>query len=104
MRLLALLVVGCLGALAAGAGCSYDDFYEFDPVLNPVRCQEVCESFDDCVTDDYDVSSCRRRCEDAAAGDEVWEDRVGACNDCLDDGSCYVEESSCAGLCAGIVP
>lgn len=101
MRTLTPLALGTVVILGVSAGCG-DDIT--DPLTNAITCQDVCERYEDCLDEDYDVSSCRSRCEDAATDDEAWEDRLESCEACLDDRSCASAAVDCASECSGIVP
>jgi len=94
LRLVSGTVLSVLLAFAA-ASC--------DTVDQAVDCAKVCQRYDDCVDDDYDVAACRSRCEDRAANDEGFADSADACESCIDDRAC-VESFPCIGECAAIVP
>lgn len=64
-------------------------------------CGDICETFDDCVIVDIDVTDCIDRCEDYADVSEGNEEQVDLCNDCLDAMEC---SPACNDQCAGIIP
>ena len=100
LTLVALVAVGVFGA---GAGCMDEDDF-LDPFTADLRCQDVCQSFEDCVDPAYDVAACRSRCLDGTGQDEFLEERLGVCDDCLDESFCGDGIYPCSGVCAGFVP
>ena len=48
--------------LAAGAGC--------DSVDNAFDCQSVCDKYQGCFDNDYDVGACRDKCRVRSANDD----------------------------------
>ena len=92
-----LLLASAL-AFALGAGCGDN---EVDRLID---CQQICSRYSDCFDSDYDVGECRSSCEDEADADADFEDRVDACENCLDGASCTEGTASCIDECAGIVP
>lgn len=66
-----------------------------------IDCAKICNRYEDCVDDDYDVSECVDRCEDFADRNPGSAD---ACESCIDDRSCIESVFQCGGQCAGIVP
>ena len=87
-----LLTIGTVGF----SGCDKAD-EAFD-------CQSACQTYADCIDDDYDVSECASRCRDNAENDEDFSDKADACESCLDDKSCVESVFQCGGDCIGIVP
>ena len=84
-----------IGAFAVAApGCdSAEDAYD---------CHQICNRYEDCFDDGYDVDACESKCEDRADTDGYTE-QASDCESCLDDKSC-TESFACAAECAGIVP
>jgi len=102
MRTLAVLLVSTV-AFGAGAGCIFDDDF-LDPLTGDLRCHDVCESYEECVDPTYDVAACRSRCQDETEVDDDLAERLGECDDCLDDHFCGDGLYPCSGVCAGFVP
>ncbi|MCG5053285.1 MAG: hypothetical protein KA712_10040 [Myxococcales bacterium] len=69
-----------------------------------INCQRVCARYESCFDDDYDVGACRSRCETQSDEEAGFEEKVNACESCIDDESCTSATFSCATTCAGIVP
>ncbi|HEV8245603.1 MAG TPA: hypothetical protein VGP93_07535 [Polyangiaceae bacterium] len=96
-------VAACVAAaLGVTLGCN-DDLIT-DPVTSTIDCQEVCQSYQDCVGEDYDISSCRERCADNASRDDTWENRLETCKLCIDGSACLSSTFDCSDECSGIVP
>ncbi|MCB9537372.1 MAG: hypothetical protein H6704_14055 [Myxococcales bacterium] len=91
--LVAALAVG--GATACGEAAD-----EANEVIN---CAQICETYQDCVDSDLDVSDCTDRCEDRIDDDDDGRARAQMCEDCLDGRSC-AEGVACTPDCAGLVP
>ncbi|HVJ18120.1 MAG TPA: hypothetical protein VM686_22020 [Polyangiaceae bacterium] len=102
MRALTLLALATVVALGVAAGCAEDDF--LDPLSSNLDCQEVCESYEECVDPYYDVAACRSRCLDETADDDTLKDRLSDCETCLDDSFCGDGIYPCSGICAGFLP
>lgn len=81
------------------AACGADD--EID---NAVDCDAICERYAECFDESYDESACADECRDNAGRDEDYEDKVDACESCIDDESCASGLFECTDECAGIVP
>jgi hypothetical protein len=90
-----MLVSGLLMAV----GCS-----AAEEVTNTVECSSVCKRYSECFDADFDVEGCTDRCEDEADASENREQRLEACNACIDDRSCSSATFNCATECAGVVP
>jgi hypothetical protein len=69
-----------------------------------IDCAGICERYQECVEDDYDVSACTDRCEQEAENDRDFRDDTNVCNTCIEDRSCADAFLSCATDCVGIVP
>ena len=61
------------------AGCGAEDVVTTAPT-----CNDVCNRYQECFDEDYDVTGCTQDCADAAIDDEAYQDRVESCEDCLD--------------------
>jgi major membrane immunogen (membrane-anchored lipoprotein) len=81
------------------AACGADD--EID---NAVDCDSICGRYAECFDDSYDTGSCEAKCRDNASGDEDYEAKVDACDDCIDNESCAAGLFECSAECVGIVP
>ena len=76
-----------------------------DPVTNHFDCGDVCERWRDCVDSDYDVDSCRNKCEDDASDSNEKQTKLDNCAECLkNNDSCLKEGVSCASSCSAFVP
>jgi hypothetical protein len=99
-----LLDAARTGFLVAGlfvlgsAGCSTDE------IENRITCADVCNRYQECFDDDYDVSACVDRCEDDATADEEKEQRLETCEACIDDESCASALFECSTDCGQFVP
>jgi hypothetical protein len=91
-----VLAFGFFSALGCGEAV--------DEVTNTVNCASVCDRYAECFDSDFDVEGCTDRCEDDADASENREQRLEACNSCIDDRSCTSATFACATECAGIVP
>lgn len=92
-------LIALLGIGLTFAGCSDAE----DVITSAPECTDVCDRFQDCFDDDFDVVGCAQDCTDAAIDDEEFQDRVEECNACVDR-TCDAEEFTCTAVCAGIVP
>jgi hypothetical protein len=82
----------------SSAGCSTDE------IENRITCADVCNRYQECFDDDYDVSACVDRCEDEATANEQKERRLEACDDCMDNESCVSAVFECGTACGEFVP
>jgi hypothetical protein len=94
MKRALVLVTGTIAWLTA-AGC--------ESVENTISCADVCNRYQECFDDDYDVSGCTDRCEDEASADEEKEAKLEACDECIEDRSCASAVFSCTTECAGVI-
>ncbi|NLE87473.1 MAG: hypothetical protein GX607_13870 [Myxococcales bacterium] len=90
--------IGLVVLLLGLGGCGADDVVSTAPT-----CRDVCNRYQDCFDDDFDVTGCTHDCADAAIDDEAFQDRVESCEDCLDR-TCVAAAFACPAECAGIVP
>jgi hypothetical protein len=67
-------------------------------------CASICNAYQECVDDNYDVTACTSRCEDMADANESFEDKADDCQNCIDDRSCASAVFGCSTECVGIVP
>lgn len=86
--------------LLTAAACSE----AVDEGTNTVDCASVCDRYAECFESDFDVQGCTDRCEDEADASQSREERLEACNSCIDDRSCTSATFNCSTQCAGIVP
>ncbi len=93
----ALACVFLGGAVLAASGCSDDAVEEVDTALD---CTEICDHRDDCVTE-TDETECVDYCRERADDNQLTENAVEACNDCLDDTNC-TEALACWSACAAV--
>src|SRR5690349_21674688 len=81
-------------ATSLATGCGDDD--PIEAITNEVTCSDVCNRYKDCFDDGYDVDECVDRCTNDATAEEEKEDKLEACNDCIDDKSCTGAVFNCA--------
>lgn len=81
--------------LAVGCGSEVED---------RLNCGDVCNRYQDCFDEDYDVDACIDRCTNEADEDTDFSRKVDACETCIDDRACSEATFACATECAGIVP
>jgi hypothetical protein len=93
-----LIQAGIVLVIAASAlgGCS--------DAKNTITCSDVCNRYQDCFDEDYDVSSCVDRCKSRAGSDDDKQSQLNQCDACIDDKSCTAAAFSCATECVSIVP
>lgn len=82
-------------AVLAFFGCKTAD--------NAVDCQGICNRYQECFDEKYDVSDCTERCLDDASN-EGYDTQADECVRCIDDKSCTSATFTCATQCGGIVP
>ena len=85
--------------LVSVVGCSDT----VDEVKDQVDCHQVCNRYADCFDHDYDVDACEDKCESDADKGQARQDKLRACENCMDDKSC-AGSFVCADECVGIVP
>ena len=95
----------CAGFMAVGlalgaVGCSST----VDEVTNKIDCHTVCKRYADCFNSDYDVDGCTDRCENNADSSDARQNKLQACDNCIDDKSCSGAAFNCTDECVGIVP
>lgn len=98
-RILPAVFMGAIMAVAA-AGCSST----VDEISNKIDCHSVCKRYQDCFNSDYDVDGCTDKCENSADSSDARQNKLKACDDCIDDKSCAGATFNCSDECAGIVP
>lgn len=91
----ALILLAGTFALLSAAGC--------ESVSNTITCADVCNRYQECFDEDYDVSGCTDRCEAEASADEEKEAKLEACEQCIDDESCASALFECTTECAGVI-
>lgn len=89
-----LLLIAGIAAFVGGCESAAESVEE------AVECGQICEAFEDCRGDEFDVSACVDRCEDLDEGEvQVAED----CDDCLDRESVDCpDEEPCREACRAI--
>ncbi len=97
-RVYVLLFVGLCGLVAVG--CGDDD--PIEAIDEYTDCMDICNRYADCIDEDYDVGACEDRCTDKDYNND--DNRVDACETCLDDMSCTESVFACTDDCVGIVP
>jgi len=98
LALISLLGLTAAGSLACNNGVA-------DRIDNRWDCKQICQRYAECFTDEdhYDVDGCAKECADNAKDDE-FDDRVDACETCLDGRkSCAEDTIQCTDECAGVV-
>lgn len=78
-------------------------FFGCAPADNAVDCQGICNRYQECFDENYDVGDCTERCVDDASN-EGYATQADECDACIDDKSCTSATFNCATECAGIVP
>jgi hypothetical protein len=68
-----------------------------------IDCFQICDRYEECWDEGYDVSACTDECETNADTEDGYEEKASACEDCLDGRSC-AGSFPCADECIGIVP
>lgn len=86
-----------MAALAVGLVSSCDEADEL------ADCQKVCKRYGDCFGNkDYDVGSCRNKCEMEADKDKDYAKKLDVCEVCIEGLSCAAS-FGCTVECAGII-
>lgn len=85
-----------LASLLGATGCGAVD--------NAFDCNAVCTRYRDCFDRNYDVASCRTRCDNRGTATEEGRREVNRCDACISGLSCTGAVFQCAGECGGIVP
>ena len=76
-----------------------------DPITNKFDCKDVCQRYADCFKHDYDVDSCKNRCESDASKSDSKQSKLDACHDCIgEQSSCVADIASCSDSCSAFVP
>jgi hypothetical protein len=95
-RLFALIFVSAVAVSA----CSGDD----DSATAPITCASVCQRYAKCFDSNYDVGGCTTRCTEDATAKQEKQDKLDACNSCIENKSCAPAAFGCATDCAPFVP
>ena len=67
-------------------------------------CQQICDHYEECVDDSFDVSKCRSRCEERGDDDAAYDRKVDYCETCVEQNdACADTTANCAEQCASIV-
>lgn len=97
MRIRIIVLVGLIAAVSVG-GCGAEDVVTTAP-----DCTDVCDRYEECFDDDFDVVGCTADCADASIDDEDFQDRLDDCEACIDQ-TCGAPVFTCTAVCEGIVP
>jgi hypothetical protein len=82
------------------AACGSDDpITAFDRASD---CRNICNSYKECIAEDYNVDSCADDCNDMVSEEDT--DQIDDCQDCLKGNSCVESVFQCTTECAGIIP
>ena len=81
-------------SFGAMAGCS-------DEADDTIDCAQICNKYDECVTE-IDVTSCTDQCEDMADASDATRARLEECEACVEDVAC-AEATTCWADCP-VVP
>src|SRR5690606_13872111 len=73
MRIRIIVLVGLIAAVSVG-GCGAEDVVTTAP-----DCTDVCDRYEECFDDDFDVVGCTADCADASIDDEDFQDRLDDC-------------------------
>jgi hypothetical protein len=94
------LVVLALGFIGSGLlGCE-DDAEAV--TTTPTTCNDVCQRYQACYDEDFDVDECTADCEDETVDSDRRQDRLDDCKECIDTSSC-IEAFRCADDCVGLI-
>jgi hypothetical protein len=94
-----LLIASFFSTMAAFAVMGCD---ETDEALD---CAQFCQTYEDCVDGDTDVTQCIDECEDIADQNDNAADQADECEACIDsDASCAANVFQCTDDCALFVP
>jgi hypothetical protein len=74
-----------------------------DETQNAFNCTDLCNRYQDCFDQNYDVSACSSRCQNLANDSQNFDERANSCQNCMNDNSCAGAALTCPS-CAGIVP
>lgn len=89
-------------ALCTALACADDD--PIEQVSEDIDCEAICDRYQDCFDEGYDVDACKDDCLERA-DDPNHEDQEEQCDDCINaEDSCVEQAFGCAADCAGIVP
>jgi hypothetical protein len=76
-----------------------------DEADEALDCAQFCNTYNDCVDGDTDVSACIDECEDIADQNDNAADQADECESCIDsDASCAENVFSCTDDCALFIP
>lgn len=88
-------LAGIIAFMGAG-GC--------DSTQNAWNCSDLCNRYQDCFDQNYDVSACSSRCQNLANNNQIVDERANACQNCMNQNSCNMATTFNCPDCAGIVP
>ena len=93
----------CLAISLVGVvSCSEDNdpIEQFDEATD---CSSICERYQECFDESYDVDECQDNCE-ARADDPDHRGQEDRCQECIEEASCTGAVFNCTDDCLGIVP
>lgn len=76
---------------------------EAQKIENKITCASVCNRYKDCFDSNYDVDKCKDSCEAEADANNDKQQRLDACDSCIDGESCTGAAFNCSTQCAGII-
>lgn len=91
-------LAGAVWILAALSGC----VNPIDEIDEEFDCANLCERYRDCFDAQYEVQTCRQRCQGVVDG--VAPGRADRCDSCLDPRSCIGAAFGCGEDCQGLLP
>ncbi len=94
-----LFLAGSFASALLAAGCD-EAVQELDELAN---CTDICNRYDECVTDEFDVPGCIDDCEQMSDMSAAYNEQAMACETCIEGMSC-LEDFTCTDECAGVVP
>lgn len=90
-------------AIALALGFSSALLNGCDEVEELLDCRQICESQEECVSDEYDVGACVDRCESRSDQDDNYRDSARLCEACIEDRACAEQQTDCTQYCAPVL-
>lgn len=72
-------------------------------VVNSITCGDVCERYQECIDEDFDIVACTDGCEANASAVTAQEQRLEDCDACLNGVSCEEGVFMCTNRCVGVI-
>lgn len=85
-----------LGALVAVASAS-------SACAAAADCSAICNRYQSCFDDGYDVPACEQRCRDSS-DEAAFRARANECEACMNERDCINSAFNCASECSEVVP